>query len=54
MAALASFFVDKDVSGGSRRAKEDTVLALRADILALRDELRQQAKAPTIDPEKSG
>lgn len=43
-AALASFFVDKDV-GGSRRVREETVEALRADIAALRAELKTQPLA---------
>jgi voltage-gated potassium channel len=44
-AALASFFVDKDVTGGTRRAREDTLLALRADVQALSEALRQHATA---------
>lgn len=40
-AALASFFVDKDMTSTPRRAREETLLALRADIAGLRAELRQ-------------
>jgi voltage-gated potassium channel len=39
-AALASFFVDKDMTSTPRRAREATLLKLRDDIAALRAELR--------------
>ncbi|HEY8950389.1 MAG TPA: ion transporter [Rhizomicrobium sp.] len=40
-AALASFFVDKEEVAKPNRAREETVLALRDEVRALREELRK-------------